>query len=160
VQKAIKEKARECGVPVKDDVDPKNTSRLCPIHDAEVVYERERGNKIGVCSKGGEKWHRDVVACWNLFIKASQRGRSCDGSSAPSLGGLAVDGSPVPLGSTAAHDPIEVPRSLWVRWKSLEGIIKYLEIPTNTLQGQTVEPGGESYGGRYEWVGYQRAQGP
>jgi len=35
VQKAIKEKAREYGVPVEDDVDPKNTSRLCPIHGAQ-----------------------------------------------------------------------------------------------------------------------------
>jgi hypothetical protein len=30
-----------------------------------------------------------------------------------------VDGSPVPLGSTATHEPIEIPRSLWGRWKSL-----------------------------------------
>jgi hypothetical protein len=26
-----------------------------------------------------------------------------------------VDGSPVPLGSTATYDPIEIPRSLWGR---------------------------------------------
>jgi transposase len=130
VQEAIKEKARECGVLVKDGVDPKNTLRLCPIHGAEVVYKRGRGDRIGVCSKGGEKWHRDVVTCWNLFIKASQRAHSCDRSSAPSLGGL--DGSPVPLGSTAAHDPIEVPRSLWVRWKSLEdkNTLKYQQTPS------------------------------
>jgi IS605 OrfB family transposase len=125
VQKAIKEKAREYGVPVEDDVDPKNTSRLCPIHGAKVVYKRERGDRIGLCSKGGERWHRDVVACWNLFIKALQRARSCNGSSAPSLSGLSLDGSLVPLGSTAAHDPIEVPRSLWVRWKSLDATNKH-----------------------------------
>jgi hypothetical protein len=32
----------------------------------------------------------------------------------------ALDGSPVPLGSTATHEPIEIPRSLWGRWKSLD----------------------------------------
>jgi hypothetical protein len=31
-----------------------------------------------------------------------------------------VDGSPVPLGSTATSEPIEIPRSLWGRWKSLD----------------------------------------
>ncbi|MDT7895378.1 MAG: hypothetical protein RQ855_04165 [Desulfurococcales archaeon] len=29
-----------------------------------------------------------------------------------------LDGSPVPLGSTATSEPIEIPRSLWGRWKS------------------------------------------
>jgi hypothetical protein len=29
-----------------------------------------------------------------------------------------VDGSPVPLGSTATGEPIEIPRSLWGRWRS------------------------------------------
>jgi hypothetical protein len=29
-----------------------------------------------------------------------------------------VDGSTVPLGSTATNEPIEIPRSLWGRWKS------------------------------------------
>ena len=98
VQKAIKEKAREYGVPVKDDVDPKNTSRLCPLHDAKMVYGRERGDRIGLCSKGGEKWHRDVVACWNLFIKALQRARSCNGSSAPSLSGAKLRWEPRAVG--------------------------------------------------------------
>ena len=31
-----------------------------------------------------------------------------------------IDGSPVPLGSTATYEPIEIPRSLWGRWKSLD----------------------------------------
>jgi hypothetical protein len=33
---------------------------------------------------------------------------------------LSSDGSPVPLGSTATHEPIEIPRSLWGRWKPLD----------------------------------------
>jgi hypothetical protein len=31
-----------------------------------------------------------------------------------------LDESPIPLGSTATHEPIEIPRSLWGRWKSLD----------------------------------------
>jgi hypothetical protein len=31
-----------------------------------------------------------------------------------------LDGSPMPLGSTATHEPIEIPRSLWGRWKPLD----------------------------------------
>ena len=29
-----------------------------------------------------------------------------------------IDGSPVPLGLKATGEPIEIPRSLWGRWKS------------------------------------------
>jgi len=112
VQKAIEEKAREYGVPVIL-VDPKNTSKLCPIHKAPVNYNN--GSRVGECSKGGELWHRDVVACWNLLFKAL-RG---DGSHAPSPVGHDLDGSPVPLGSTATHDPVGLSKSLWARWKSL-----------------------------------------
>jgi hypothetical protein len=53
------------------------------------------------------------------------RARLDDGSNAPSLGGLLVEGSPVPLGSTATHDPIEVSKSLWARWKSLDAMRIY-----------------------------------
>ncbi|MEM1610366.1 MAG: hypothetical protein QXQ57_01820 [Sulfolobales archaeon] len=38
-----------------------------------------------------------------------------DGSTTPSPGGPTLDGSPMPLGSTATHEPIEIPRSLWAR---------------------------------------------
>ena len=114
-QKAIEEKAKEYGVPVTY-VNPKNTSKLCPVHNAPIIYSN--GSRIGRCSKGGELWHRDVVACWNLLLKAL-RG---DGSNAPSPVGHNLDGSPVPLGSTATHDPIGIPKSLWARWKSLPQI--------------------------------------
>jgi len=40
-----------------------------------------------------------------------------DGGSAPSLGGLKLDGSLVPLGLTATHDPSGTSKSLWARWK-------------------------------------------
>jgi len=90
IQRAIKEKAGEYGVPVIY-VDPRNTSKTCPIHNAPIIYSNS--SRIGRCSKGGEPWHRDVAATWNLFFKAL-RG---DGSHAPSPGGqYALDGSPVP----------------------------------------------------------------
>ncbi len=111
IQRAIEEKAKEHGVTVIY-VDPKNTSRLCPVHDTPINYNNSR---IGKCGKGGELWHRDVVACWNLLFKVL-RG---DGSNAPSLAGLDVDVRLVPLASNAAHDPIGIPKSLWTRWKSL-----------------------------------------
>jgi hypothetical protein len=42
------------------------------------------------------------------------------GSAKKGFGDPRVDGSPMPLGSTATHEPIEIPRSLWGRWKSLD----------------------------------------
>ena len=113
MQRAIEEKAREYGVPVIY-VDPRNTSRVCPIHGAEIIYGRDRH---GTCSKGGETWHRDVVACYNLLLRAL----GGDGGPAPSRQRalVTVDGGPVPLGPTAAHEPAGVPRALWARWRSL-----------------------------------------
>ncbi len=117
IQKAIEEKAREHGVPVIY-IDPRNTSRTCPIHGAEIVYGKDRH---GACSKGGETWHRDVVACYNLLLRAL----GGDGGSAPSRmrAFVTVDGGPVPLGPTAAHEPAGVPRALWARWRSLRPIM-------------------------------------
>jgi hypothetical protein len=43
-----------------------------------------------------------------------------EGSAQKGFGFLSIDGSPMPLGSTATHEPIEIPRSLWGRWKSLD----------------------------------------
>jgi len=113
VQRAIEEKAREYGVPVIY-VDPRNTSRVCPIHGAEIVYGR---NRHGVCSRGGETWHRDAVACYNLLLRAL----GGDGGHAPSRvrALVAVDGGPVPLGPTAAHEPAPIARGAWARWRSL-----------------------------------------
>jgi len=111
VQRAIEEKAREHGVPVIY-VNPRNTSRKCPIHGAKIVYGRDRH---GACSRGGETWHRDAVACYNLLLRAL----GGDGGHAPSRvrATIPVDGGPVPLGPTAAHEPTGVPRALWARWR-------------------------------------------
>ncbi|ADI31435.1 transposase, IS605 OrfB family [Staphylothermus hellenicus DSM 12710] len=118
IQNAIAEKAREYGVPVIY-VDPRNTSRQCPIHRAPILYDN--GSRIGKCSIGGEFWHRDVVACYNIL----SRTLGVDGSYAPKPLGITVDGRPVPLASTAAHDPIVLDRGLWERWKSPPKIHKY-----------------------------------
>jgi transposase, IS605 OrfB family, central region len=114
VQRAIEEKAKEYGVPVIY-VNPRNTSKVCPIHGTEIIYDGR--NRHGVCSKGGETWHRDVVACYNLLLRAL----GGDGGSAPSRvrALVAVDGGPVPLGPTAAHEPTPIARGAWARWKSL-----------------------------------------
>jgi IS605 OrfB family transposase len=120
VQRAIEEKAREHGTPVVY-IDPRNTSRMCPVHKAKIVYSN--GCRIGRCSKGGELWHRDVVACYNLLLKA----RLGNGSIALSPGGLDLDGSPIPLSSTDTHEPTVVTRTLWARWKSLDETLKNLK---------------------------------
>jgi len=119
VQRAVERKAGEYGVPIVY-VNPKNTSKICPIHKSKINYRN--GSRIGKCSKGRELWHRDVVACWNLLIKAYLG----DGSNAPSLGGGEhnIDGRVVPLPSTATHDPIAVKKPLWTRWNSLDKTIK------------------------------------
>jgi hypothetical protein len=43
-----------------------------------------------------------------------------EGSAQKGFGDPSLDGSPFPLGSTATGEPIEIPRSLWGRWKSLD----------------------------------------
>jgi len=126
VQRAIEEKAKEYGVPVIY-VDPRNTSKMCPIHSALIIYRNS--SRVGKCSKGGELWHRDIVACYNLLLKA----RLGNGSTAPSLRGLKVNGSPVPLGSTATHEPTVVTRALWARWKSLDETLKNPEMKGMTI---------------------------
>ena len=110
IQKAIEEKAREYGVPVIY-VNPKNTSRLCPVHKAPIKYN---GSRVGKCSIGGEKWHRDAAACYNLLLRVWG-----DGSRAPSPTKQNIDGWAVPLPATATHDPTRIPKSVWARWKSL-----------------------------------------
>ncbi|ESQ24159.1 MAG: transposase [uncultured Acidilobus sp. JCHS] len=99
-------------------VDPRNTSKVCPIHGAEIIYGR---NRHGICSRGGETWHRDVVGCYNLLLRAL----GGDGGAAPSRlrAFVAVDGGPVPLGPKESHDPPTVKLGRWLRAKSLHSIM-------------------------------------
>jgi len=123
-QKAIEEKAKEQGVPVYY-VDPRYTSKLCPIHRVEINYGKDRH---GVCKVGGEVWHRDVAAVYNILSRLG------DGSTAPSLGEskFNLHVSPVPLGMKATHDPIVIKKKLWGRRKSLEQMkLEMLESISN-----------------------------
>jgi hypothetical protein len=52
----------------------------------------------------------------NIYFKALEA--LYEGNAQKSFGVPSIDGSPVPLGSTATGEPIEIPRSLWRRWKS------------------------------------------
>ena len=101
MKNAIIEKAREFGVPVVL-VNPSYTSTVCPVHGTKIVYQLDGGDalRVGVCEKGKEKWHRDVVALYNLARRAG-------------------DVSPVPLGSKESHDP----PIRWLRAKSLHSIM-------------------------------------
>jgi len=123
-QNAIEEKAKEQGVPVYH-VDPRYTSKLCPIHHVEIEYGKDRR---GICKVGSEIWHRDVVAVYNILYRLG------DGSNAPSLGEnkLNLHVSPVPLGMKATHDPIVIEKKLWARRKSLEEM--KLEMLRNNIK--------------------------
>jgi len=104
MKNAIVEKAREFGVPVIL-VNPSHTSSICPVHGAKIVYRPDGGAapRVGVCEKGKERWHRDVVALYNLKKRAG-------------------DVSPVPLGSKESHDPPTIKFGRWSRAKSLHSI--------------------------------------
>ena len=104
---AIIDKAREYDMQILM-ADPRNISKICPIHKAIIEYGEDRK---GICSKGGEKWHREVVALINIYFKALEA--LYEGYAQKGFGFSRVDGSPVPLGSTATGEPIEIPRSLW-----------------------------------------------
>jgi hypothetical protein len=51
----------------------------------------------------------------NIYFKALEA--LYEGSAQKGFRVLSIDGSPVPLDSTATSEPIEIPRSLWGRWK-------------------------------------------
>ncbi|BFI74659.1 RNA-guided endonuclease InsQ/TnpB family protein [Sulfurisphaera ohwakuensis] len=105
MKNAVMEKARVFGVPVIL-VNPSYTSSTCPVHGSKIVYQSEGGNapRVGVCEIGKERWHRDVVALYNLLRRAG-------------------DVSPVPLGSKESHDPPTVKLGRWLRAKSLHQIM-------------------------------------
>jgi transposase len=106
---AIIDKAREYGVPVLM-VDPRNTSKTCPIHEASIEYGKDR---IGICSKGGEKLHKEVAALINILSYGLEA--LYEGSAQKGFGVLSIDGSPMPLGSTATNEITVIFKTLWIR---------------------------------------------
>ena len=114
---AIIDKAREYGVPILM-VDPRNTSKICQIHRAVIEYGEDR---IRICSKGGERWHREVVALINIYLKALEA--LYEGSAQKGwVLILDLDGSPFPLGSLWGWKPLDGHRdaitSLWIEKQS------------------------------------------
>jgi hypothetical protein len=55
-----------------------------------------------------------------MMLRALEAEALYEGYAQKGFGVLSLDRSPVPLGSTATSEPIEIPRSLWGRWKSLD----------------------------------------
>jgi hypothetical protein len=53
-----------------------------------------------------------------MMLRAPETEALYEGSAQKGFGVSTLDGSPMPLDSTATHEPIEIPRSLWGRWKS------------------------------------------
>ncbi|MDT7890261.1 MAG: hypothetical protein RQ885_14970 [Desulfurococcales archaeon] len=53
-----------------------------------------------------------------MMLRAPETEALYEGYAQKGFGDPSLDGSPMPLGSTATHEPIEIPRSLWGRWKS------------------------------------------
>jgi hypothetical protein len=53
-----------------------------------------------------------------MMLRAPETGALYEGYARKGFGVPSIDGSPIPLGSTATHEPIEIPRSLWRRRKS------------------------------------------
>jgi hypothetical protein len=53
-----------------------------------------------------------------MMLRAPEAEALYEGSAQKGFEVSTLDGSPIPLGSTATHEPIEIPRSLWGRWKS------------------------------------------
>ena len=110
MKREIVEEAREQGVPIIL-VNPAYTSSICPVHGARIIYRPDGGSapRVGVCEKGGERWHRDVVALYNLLKRA---------------GNVTL----MPLGSKESHDPPVLRRGRWLRAKSLHLTVNEREM--------------------------------
>jgi hypothetical protein len=55
-----------------------------------------------------------------MMLRAPETEALYEGNAQKGFGVSILDGSTVSLGSTAAYEPIEILRSLWGRWKSLD----------------------------------------
>jgi putative transposase len=148
---AIIDKAREYGAPILM-VDPRNTSKICPIHKTVIEYGEDR---IGVCSKGGERWHREVAALINLYLKALEA--LYKGYAQKGFGFLSIDGSPFPLGSTATSETIEIPRSLWGRWRFLNDhrdviISLWIKKHSSTIKRRSITIDDHQGTGGWTWL--------
>jgi hypothetical protein len=53
-----------------------------------------------------------------MMLRAPETEALYEGSAQKGFGFLSIDGSPMPQGSIATHEPIGISISLWGRWKS------------------------------------------
>jgi len=72
-----------------------------------------------------------------MMLRAPETEALYEGSAQKGFGVSTLDGSPMPLGSTATHEPIEIPRSLWGRWKSLDDHRAKNPVDQETKQSKT-----------------------
>jgi hypothetical protein len=55
-----------------------------------------------------------------MMLRAPETEALYEGSAQKGFEVSTLDGSPIPLGSTATYEPIGISISLWGRWKSLD----------------------------------------
>jgi hypothetical protein len=74
-----------------------------------------------------------------MMLRAPETEALYEGYAQKGFGVSSIDGSPMPLGSTATHEPIEIPRSLWGRWKSLDNHRAKNPVDQEAKQSKTNE---------------------
>jgi len=84
LQRQIEYKAKWVGIPVVF-IDPKRTSKLCPICGDRIQEDKQNRRKL-LCINCGKSMDRDVVASMNIAHKAwsrfnHARGDTCEGQS-------------------------------------------------------------------------------
>jgi len=84
------------------------------------------------------------------MLRAPETEALYEGSAQKGFGFLSIDGSPMPLGSTATHEPIGISISPWGRWKPRSTELKTLWIKkhsnTNKLISMTINDHRETSG--------------
>jgi IS605 OrfB family transposase len=102
-------KVSERGTSSKDPFTGKMIKKFEPLVTRTAVKGLKRvkvmKTVLRIAKAGGRAVERDAVGALNIGLNY-----------------LNTDGSPVALGSTATHDPTEIPKSLWARWKPLDAM--------------------------------------
>ncbi|MDT7888146.1 MAG: hypothetical protein RQ885_04120 [Desulfurococcales archaeon] len=87
-----------------------------------------------------------------MMLRAPETEALYEGNAQKGFGVLSIDGSPVPLDSTATHETTGVSKTLWGRWKSLNDHrdvitslwIKKQSNSTKEYQRQSITIGGQA----------------
>jgi hypothetical protein len=74
-----------------------------------------------------------------MMLRAPEAEALDEGYAQKGFGDPRVDGSPMPLGSTATYEPIGISISLWGRWKSLDATgLKPCGSRSKTIQNKLI----------------------